>query len=401
MTKRAAAADAPGVVVAGAGVAGLVAASVLVDAGVPVTVLEAAPGVGGRVRTLRDAAGRPLGDLGPSWVWPPYQPSVSRWLARAGVPAVEQFERGDGVVERGHGTAPTRTTIPGQHGQRRPLGGPGALVDALAAALPPGTVRTSSALRGVELVETGGDARLRLHLDDGGTGRAVDAAHAILALPPRVIRRDVRFAPALDAPLARLLAATPTWMAAQAKALIVYEHAFWRAVGLSGRIASAVGPLVEAHDHCGPDGSPAALVGFVGTPVGARRALGDGALEAAIVAQLVRCLGDAAARPLHVRVEDWADDARVATAADAASPGGHPAVLPGTVRAPALGGRVHFAAAETSDVSPGLLDGACAAGERAARAVLAALGIAPGAVSAGGLEAPSAGQSRSTPARSA
>ena len=401
MTKRAAAADAPPVVVAGAGVAGLVAASALVDAGVPVTVLEAAPGIGGRVRTLRDAAGRPLGDLGPSRVWPPYQPSVSRWLARAGVATVEQFERGDGIVERGHGAAPTRMALPGQHGQRRPLGGPGALVDALAAALPPGTVRTSSALCDVELVELDAGTRLRLHLDENGTERVADAAHAILALPPRIIGRDVRFAPALDAPLARLLAAAPTWMAAQAKALVVHETPFWRAAGLSGRIASAIGPLVEAHDHCGPDGSPAALVGFVGTPVGARRALGDGELEGAIVAQLVRCFGDAAARPLHVRVEDWADDARIATAADVASPGGHPAVLPGTVRAPILGGRVHFAGAETSDVSPGLLDGACAAGERAARAVLAALGVAPGAASAKGPGTPFAGQSRSTPARSA
>ena len=381
------------VVVAGAGVAGLVAASVLVDAGVPVTVLEAASGIGGRVRTLRDAAGLPLGDLGPSWVWPPYQPSVSRWLARAGVDTVEQFERGDGVVERGRGTVPVRTAIPGQHGQRRPLGGPGALVDALAAALPPGTVRTGSALRGVRLrgAESGdGDAAsLRMTVDEGGTERVADAAHAILALPPRVIRRDVRFAPALDAPLADLLDATPTWMAAQAKALVVYETPFWREAGLSGRIASAVGPLVETHDHCGPDGSPAALVGFVGVPAEARRALGGGDLEAAIVAQLVRCLGDAAARPLHVRVEDWADDSRVATAADVASPGGHPDVPPAAVREPILGGRVRFAAAETSDVSPGLLDGACAAGERAARAVLAALEVAL------------ADQSLSTPARSA
>ena len=377
------------VVVAGAGVAGLVAASVLADAGVPVTVLEASSEVGGRVRTLRDAAGQPLGDLGPSWVWPPYQPSVSRWLTRAGVDTVEQFERGDGVVERGLGTAPTRTAIPGQHGRRRPLGGPGALVDALAAALPPGTVRTESALCGVELADSGDAASLRVTVDEGGTERVADAAHAILALPPRVIRRDVRFAPVLDAPLAGLLAATPTWMAAQAKALVVYETPFWRAAGLSGRIASAVGPLAEAHDHCGPDGSPAALVGFVGVPVEARRALGGGELEAAIVAQLVRCFGDAAALPPHVRVEDWANDPRVATAADVASPSGHPAVPPAAVREPALDGRVHFAAAETSDVSPGLLDGACAAGERAGRAVLAALGVAP------------ADQSRSTPARSA
>ncbi len=356
-------------IVVGAGVAGLVAANVLADAGAAVTVLEAAPRVGGRVRSLQDASGGHLGDLGAGWVWPPYQPCVAGWLDRLGVATAPQFETGDGCVERAPGLPMQRMVLPGQVGQHRPVGGPTALVDALHAGLPEGTVRISTPVTAID-VEDGVKART-------ATGETHRAERVILALPPRVIARDVAFEPPLPPVTSGALRDAPTWMASQAKALVVYETAFWREAGLSGRIASAVGPLVEAHDHCAADGTPAALVGFVGLSVVQRRALaqrdGPDALTRAVIEQLVRCFGERAAHPLHAHVEDWAEDARTCTALDIEVPGGHPSLLPAAVRTPAFGGRVHFAAAETSDVSPGLLDGACAAGERAAAACLASV----------------------------
>lgn len=58
-----------GVVVVGAGVAGLSAAAHLRAAGVDVTVLEAAPRIGGRARTVRPAVlGGAVLDLGASWL---------------------------------------------------------------------------------------------------------------------------------------------------------------------------------------------------------------------------------------------------------------------------------------------------------------------------------------------
>lgn len=58
--------DAQRIVVVGAGMAGIVAARTLVDAGVEVTVLEARDRIGGRVFT-DDSLGTPL-DLGASWI---------------------------------------------------------------------------------------------------------------------------------------------------------------------------------------------------------------------------------------------------------------------------------------------------------------------------------------------
>ena len=304
-------------VVVGAGVAGLAAAVTLHGAGAAVTVLEASAAIGGRVRSLTDADGRHLGDLGSSWVWPPYQRELAAWLERLGVGTVAQHDAGDGCLERAPGDPVRRVPLPAQHGQHRPVGGPQAIVDALLARLPRNAVRTG--------------ARVTRVRDDGGrlelvteTGERHVAAQAVLAAPLRVVVRDVRFEPALPTALERTLASAPTWMAAQAKALIVYDTPFWRARGLSGRIASAVGPLVEAHDHCGVDAAPAALVGFVGPDAGARAALarerGPDALASAVVDQLVRCLGPEAAAPGVVRIEDWATDPRIAAAADVDRP---------------------------------------------------------------------------------
>ena len=361
------------VLVVGAGVAGLAAAHVLHGHGARMAVIEAAATVGGRVRSARDAHGRHLGDLGPSWVWPPYQPHAAAWLERLGIDTVEQFGRGDAVVERAPGRT-ERLALPGQHGQRRPVGGPQALVDALAAGLPDGSVATGTALLAVDAPAGNGGATVRT---SAGT---IAADRVVLALPLRVLARDVASSTTLDPGLLALLRRAPTWMAGQAKAVVVYRTPFWRAAGLSGRIASAVGPLVEVHDHCGPDGSPAALTGFVGLSAAARRELaareGPEALVRRAVGQLARCLGPEAADPIHASVEDWAADPRIATDEDASEPGVHPAVLPAAVRASLADGRIHLAAAETAAGAPGLLDGALEAGTRAAHAALG--GRAPG-----------------------
>ncbi|MBK8003133.1 MAG: FAD-dependent oxidoreductase [Gemmatimonadetes bacterium] len=71
------------VIVIGAGVAGLAAAGRLARAGVRVTVLEARNRVGGRLWTLRDAAGAPF-ELGPEWVGA--TGAVAELLALDGVP---------------------------------------------------------------------------------------------------------------------------------------------------------------------------------------------------------------------------------------------------------------------------------------------------------------------------
>ena len=104
------------IVVLGAGLSGLPAAALLCDAGAKVQVLEASTHIGGRIRALRDPVSQhALADLGPTWVWPKYQPVAARWLEELGLSTFEQFNEGDAVI-LGYGPAPVRKPLPGQDG---------------------------------------------------------------------------------------------------------------------------------------------------------------------------------------------------------------------------------------------------------------------------------------------
>ncbi|MEO9876027.1 MAG: NAD(P)/FAD-dependent oxidoreductase [Anderseniella sp.] len=346
------------IIVIGAGLSGLVATTLLLEQGRSVILLEAGESPGGRIRSLRDAAtGKVLGDLGPTWVWPPYQPVVVQWLQRLGLHTFAQFETGNAALDYGPSGPVQFQPLPGQHGIARIAGGPDALIDALVAMLPEGVLNTGLPVTAVLAHEKGVVVE--------ASGRTFSAEQVVVATPLRVAETSINWSPALPDALAHVMRATPTWMSVHAKALIVYPTAFWRENGLSGRIASQAGPLVEAHDNSAEDGVPAALFGFVGWNH-EMRVENKHRLEAEITAQLVRCFGEAAARPTHIHVEDWAANRFICTPGDLTGPMNHPDVGPDVLRQPHANGRIVFAAAETSDISPGLIEGALASGVRAA-----------------------------------
>lgn len=355
----------PDVVVIGAGLSGLTAAVLLHQANLRVTVLEAADRTGGRIRSVVDPVnGALLGDLGPTWVWPPYQPVVADWLHRLRVETFAQFNDGNAVIE-GFGGGLRHQTLPAQHGMLRIKGGPQALVSALAQRLPDTAIRTRAQVVRLAAQGSGG---LALTLSSGET---IHADRVVLAAPLRVAAAHVDM-PDMPPAVLAAMAGRPTWMAAQAKAVVLYPTPFWRDAGLSGRIASQTGPLIEAHDHTPSGGSVAAIFGFVGSSPAQRRADPDG-LRKAILAQLIRCFGDKAAHPLALVVEDWSMSPLICTGADLAEAPQHPVTGPDILRQPLLAGRLFLAASETSDLSPGLIEGALDAGQRAANDILSRL----------------------------
>ena len=96
-------------------------------------------------------------------------------------------------------------------------------------------------------------------------------------------------------------------------------------------------------------------------------------LRQAILKQLAECFGPSAAHPIDLVVQDWATNRNIVTDLDLSAPADHPDVGPAILRQAYLGGRVRIAVSEVSEVSPGLIEGALAAGEQAARDVLADL----------------------------
>ena len=350
------------VVIIGAGLSGLTAAAVLCQAGASVQLLEADSLIGGRIRAYRDPdTHQVLGDLGPTWVWPKYQPTVARWAKTLGLVTFEQFNEGDAVI-LGYGPASLRQPLPGQEGMVRFVGGPTAFVEALSKRIDGINIRTSAPVVGI--YEDGSEhARAQR-----SSGESIAAKNLVIALPLRVAASNLQM-PWAPPALLEAMRRTPTWMSTHAKAVAFYDRPFWRDAGLAGRIASRTGPLVEAHDHSGIDGTPAALFGFVGWSPDVRQKDTEG-LRQAILNQLTECFGPEAAQPRELVLQDWAANPHIVTEMDISGPANHPDVGPAILREADLDSRVRFAVSEASEVSPGLIEGALAAGERAALAIL-------------------------------
>ncbi len=355
------------IIVVGAGLAGLTAALTLRDAGADVLVLEAADHPGGRIRavtkdgTVKSLHDDALADLGPTWVWPPYQTVVQRWLDRLQIATFAQYVAGDSVLD-GWSANPQRGVLPSQDGMMRVVGGPWSLIRALAALLPSGCVRTSVRVTHVDPLSDA--VRITTH-----TGEVRTARQVIIAAPLRVVADQISMS-ALDATVLRDMQRVPTWMAAQAKAVALYDRAFWRDAGLSGRIASRVGPLFEAHDHTPAQETVGAIFGFVQWSPDERRADPE-RLRHAIIDQFARCLGPEARTPLAVHVEDWAANSLICSPRDLSEPPQHPAVVSASLRQAHWRGMLRFAVSECAEVSPGLIEGALHRGEQAAREAVA------------------------------
>ncbi len=356
------------VVIVGAGLSGLACAYLLAQSGNSVCVVEASHRAGGRIRSVFDnVTGRYLADLGPTWVWPQFQPLITQWINLLDIETFEQFDAGNAVIDHGPDHRPQIAHLTGQQGSVRVVGGSQALIDHLCERLPETTVITDSLVTSISTREDDGLVKITCRNKAALYGR-----HVIIAVSPRIAANTISFEPPLQKATAQAMNSVPTWMAGHAKTVAIYKTAFWRARGLSGRIASHEGPIVEAHDHSGPDGTPAAIFGFIGWPHDVRADMGAQLVDE-IQGQLKRCFGEDSPDPVSIHLEDWSQDAQVASPADLNGPMPHPDVGPDALRQPVAGGRVIFAGAETATRSPGLIEGAFDAALRAAHQVKQAM----------------------------
>ena len=356
------------VAIIGGGLSGLHAARRLHAAGVGFRILEARDRLGGRILSA-DAAGRPAEDgfdLGPSWFWPGMHPAMAATVAALGLAAFPQHDEGDVLVERRPDHPPQRFAGFRQEPRSMRLaGGTGALVRALAAGLPDGSIRLGA--RVTDLALDGGHARLTIRHADGDT-ESIAAAQVIAALPPRLIEAGIAFAPPVEPATRRRWRDTPTWMAPHAKFFALYDRPFWREAGLSGMAQSLVGPMGEIHDATTASGQ-AALFGFLGIEADRRAAAGTALLTRACVDQLTRLFGAEAARPAATLLMDWTAEAFTATAEDRRG-GAHPLPQHSPWVSGAWRGHLSLAGSETSANDPGYLAGALDAGARAAEEAL-------------------------------
>ena len=359
------------VIIVGAGLSGLACADLLHAAGLKIIVLEAKQQIGGRICSIAgQGSGHSLADLGPTWIWPKYQPAIEPWLKRLDVEIFDQYETGDAILDLQTDGPVHRQYIPGQDGIARISGGPQSLVDKLSSKLEAGAIKTAHLVTKIERHE----AALKLTAIDKDQNKhmSLRARRIVISAPLRIVRQSIDWSGELSDDVLQEMNDTPTWMATQAKAVALYEQPFWREAGLSGRVASQAGPLSEIHDHCSFDGTSAALFGFTGWSHQIRK-LRKQELEDLIVAQLVRCFGAQAGRYSALHIKDWATSETICSDQDLSNPLAHPEIVSDRLRAAHFGGQLFFCVSETSIVSPGLIEGAFTAAQSTANRLVTKL----------------------------
>ena len=368
------------VAIVGGGLAGLTAAWQLAETGRSVVLFEARTRFGGRVLTLPAAPRDPSRawlDVGPAWFWP-HQQHMRALVSHFALEVFTQHTEGLATFDQGPDRAPQRFDASAQLGRSFRLdGGMQSLTDALVVAArrapTPAVLHTGAVVQRVEY--TGGEVVLSGRHAASSAPFICRANAVVLAIPPRVLARDIGIEPALPTPLRRTLLDTTTWMGHAMKCVVSYDAPFWRTAGCSGYAVSWTGPLQEIHDASMPAtpdiGATYAIMGFVAPRTAPaheafRRATPDERRDA-VLGQLARLFGPAARTPLEYLECDWSAEPFSSGPDDARPPQAHPAYGAAAFESAGWNGRLAWAGAETSRVEGGYLDGAIASGLRAAR----------------------------------
>ena len=350
------------VAIVGAGLSGLMLADLLLSKNRNIEIYEARNRIGGRILTQSNPHAEQALDLGPTWIWPEQQPYVAKLVERLGLKLFRQWDGGHSLYQIDAHQGPSLYIDVETHmSARRIEGGCAQLVSGLSRSIPNSLIKLQHRL--TRLTDCGSHIELEFATTNGII--SIRARRAVLAVPPRLLANQIEFRPALSDKLIQIMQATPTWMAAHAKAVLIYERPFWRDIGLSGnallRYPSAV--LSEVYDACATNADSAALFGFFGLSAAMREYYRD-QLEDLIIEQMTILYGEAAANPLQILIQDWSQEPFTSSADDQVAPTNHPAYGHPAFQLDHWQDKLHFCGSETAEHEGGYLEGALVAAER-------------------------------------
>jgi monoamine oxidase len=360
------------IAIIGGGLSGLSLAQILMTQNRSFAVFESRDRFGGRILSQSATDGDETGfrvDLGPSWIWPDFQPRIADFVQQNDIEVFSQWTEGKALYQTEREAPPQAYVDHETYGPaRRVSGGSYRLVETLLQQLPVESLHLSHHL--LEVINHDDYVELRFSVDSSNL--SILARKVVMTIPPRLLVNSISFTPALDERLVDLMNNTATWMAGHAKAVIRYERAFWREADFSGNALAAYqgAALAEIFDACSADGEQAALSGFFALPVLLREKYRSD-LDALILDQLVRLFGKDAAQPDEIIILDWFDERFTATQGDEIPPMGHPQYGHTWLQLDRWNEKLYFSGTETAAQFGGYLEGALESSERVARCLLA------------------------------
>jgi monoamine oxidase len=352
--------------IVGGGLCGLALAASLTAQQRPFALFEARSRLGGRVLSEPSAKADMRVDLGPTWYWPDTQPGMVRLVADLGLLSFPQHD--EGAVLRLH-DYDKRADIASHEsvhaGARRVVGGMVSITEALALKVPAEAFHLEYVL--TTIIDRGD--HVELHFKHDGQTVVVDARRVVLTMPPRIVEERIRFEPDLDSKLVEAMQDTYTWMAGEAKAVIVYDKALWREQGRSGNafVLHEQAVLGEIFDACDDTGKGAALGGFVALAASLRESFKAG-LPMLLGNQMGQVFGPELEHG-EQHFKDWAADEFTCSRRDLIPPDEHPHYGNPYLRQALWDGRLFFGGSETASYAGGYMEGALDAARRLARDV--------------------------------
>jgi monoamine oxidase len=350
------------VAIIGGGVCGLVLARELAQKGISFALFEARERFGGRALSVWNRTSGQRLDLGPAWIWPETEPNVCALADSLGLARFSQHDPGSVLYLEDPEKSPAERAQPGLHGgAERFEGGMGALVQALAAAAPPASLRLGWRLCAVR--DKGEHVELVFETD--GKTETIQARRAVLSVPPRLVAEHIAFTPALAPHLVAAMEETPTWMAFAAKAVAGFDGPpDWRAQGRSGNafVTHSQAALSEVFDACDPSGQKAALGGFFALSPDLRDDFRIG-LQILAESQFVQLFGMAVQNG-ETQIQDWTLEPLTCASADRVPLSERPFYGSALLARPQWRGKLFLGGSETAREGGGHVEGAVNAAMR-------------------------------------
>jgi monoamine oxidase len=338
------------VIIVGGGLSGLVLAREVHRLGSNVRwlLMEARSTLGGRLKN--DDSDSDI-DLGGAWIWPQVQPGMRKLVDEL---SIATFPQPDDDSD----------------GSMRMVGGAVQLITQLSASLPLGNIMLDSPVKSCVLLSPNTDnamVEVRTLSDEIFLARKV-----VLAAPPKMILKHIRFNPRLSQPKQLAMELCPTWMAAVTKVSLVYKIRYWDKddsnCGLRGT------PAFQMYDASTQDGKVTALTFFTLIPSNTPYAQDD-ELLAHQVAEQISSLWARLGREIVAQqaktytvyhVQRWPMDPYISDDPNPPRVIQHP--TPDLILSKVeWNGLLHFAGSETDQNSPGVMEGAVGAAMRVAR----------------------------------